>query len=133
MGDAEHHQRLQYHSQGRTERLHHAGGENAKVNIEASTVTANNIHGNFSNGGIWTIKEESILDINTAGNHGLSVEELTVNNSTVSVDGAAYTGILAAKVTLEKDANVTVTNCGKDLPQKSQWLPIKCLTRTPWS
>ena len=101
------------------------GGENAKVNIEASTVTANNIHGNFSNGGIWTIKEESILDINTAGNHGLSVEELTVNNSTVSVDGAAYTGILAAKVTLEKDANVTVTNCGKDLPQKSQWAPDK--------
>ena len=100
------------------------GGENAKVNIDkASTVTANNIHGNFSNGGIWTIKEGSTLDINTAGNHGLSVEELTVNNSTVSVDGAAYTGILAAKVTLKNDANVTVTNCGKDLPQESQWAP----------
>ena len=100
------------------------GGENAKVNIDkASTVTANNIHGNFSNGGIWTIKEGSTLDINTAGNHGLSVEELTVNNSTVSVNGAAYTGILAAKVTLKKDANVTVTNCGKDLPQESQWAP----------
>lgn len=102
------------------------GGENAKVNIDkASTVTANNIHGNFSNGGIWTIKEGSSLDINTAGNHGLSVEELTVNASTVSVDGAAYTGILAATVTLENDANVTVTNCGKDLPQESQWAPDK--------
>ena len=102
------------------------GGENAKVNIDkASTVTANNIHGNFSNGGIWTIKEGSSLDINTAGNHGLSVEELTVDASTVSVDGAAYTGILAATVTLENDANVTVTNCGKDLPQKSQWAPDK--------
>ena len=95
------------------------GGENAKVNIEASTVTANNIHGNFSNGGIWTIKEESILDINTAGNHGLSVEELTVNNSTVSVDGAAYTGILGEKITLESSANVTVTNCGSALPYPS--------------
>ncbi len=102
------------------------GGENAKVNIDkVSTVTANNIHGNFSNGGIWTIKEGSSLDINTAGNHGLSVEELTVAASTVSVDGAAYTGILAATVTLENDANVTVTNCGKDLPQKSQWAPDK--------
>ena len=102
------------------------GGENAKVNIDkASTVTANNIHGNFSNGGIWTIKEGSSLDINTAGNHGLSVEELTVDASTVSVDGAAYTGILAATVTLKNDANVTVTNCGKDLPQKSQWAPDK--------
>ena len=102
------------------------GGENAKVNIDkASTVTANNIHGNFSNGGIWTIKEGSSLDINTAGNHGLSVEELTVDASTVSVDGAAYTGILAATVTLENDANVTVTNCGKDLPQESQWAPDK--------
>ena len=99
------------------------GGENAKVNIEKSTVTANDINGNFSNGGIWTIKKGSTLDINTAGNHGLSVEELTVDASTVSVDGAAYTGILAAKVTLEKDANVTVTNCGKDLPQESQWAP----------
>ncbi len=96
------------------------GGENAKVNIDkASTVTANNIHGNFSNGGIWTIKEGSTLDINTAGNHGLSVEELTVDASTVSVDGAAYTGILGEKITLESSANVTVTNCGSALPYPS--------------
>ncbi len=96
------------------------GGENAKVNIDkASTVTANNIHGNFSNGGIWTIKEGSTLDINTAGNHGLSVEELTVEASTVSVDGAAYTGILGEKITLENSANVTVTNCGSALPYPS--------------
>ena len=102
------------------------GGENAKVNIDkASTVTANNIHGNFSNGGIWTIKEESILDINAAGNHGLSVEELTVDASTVSVDGAAYTGILGEKITLNNNADVTVTNCGKALPQGSQWAPDK--------
>ena len=96
------------------------GGENAKVNIDkASTVTANNIHGNFSNGGIWTIKEGSTLDINTAGNHGLSVEKLTVDASTVSVDGAAYTGILGEKITLENSANVTVTNCGSALPYPS--------------
>ncbi len=96
------------------------GGENAKVNIDkASTVTANNIHGNFSNGGIWTIKEGATLDINTAGNHGLSVEELTVEASTVSVDGAAYTGILGEKITLENSANVTVTNCGSALPYPS--------------
>ena len=87
------------------------GGENAKVNIEKSTVTANDINGNFSNGGEWAIKEGSTVNIKDCGTHGLSVEKLTVDNSNVTVDGAKWVGIYAREMSFTDGANVTVTNC----------------------
>ncbi len=103
------------------------GGTNAKVNLNASTVTANDITGNFSNGGVWEIKDQSTLSIDGCGSHGLSVETLTVDNSTVTVNGAAYSGIVAADLTLANGATVNVTNSGNQLPYPdgggSQWAP----------
>ena len=88
------------------------GGENAKVNItDGSTVTANNINGNFSNGGEWAIKKGSTVNIKDCGTHGLSVEKLTVDASTVTVDGAKWVGIYAREMFFTNGANVNVTNC----------------------
>lgn len=99
------------------------GGTNAKVNLNASTVTANDITGNFSNGGVWEIKDQSTLSIDGCGSHGLSVETLTVDNSTVTVNGAAYSGIVAADLTLANGATVNVTNSGNQLPLDSTYAP----------
>lgn len=90
------------------------GGENAKVNIEKSTVTANDINGNFSNGGEWAIKDDSTVNIKDCGTHGLSVEKLTVDASNVTVDGAKWVGIYASEMSFTNGANVTVTNCATD-------------------
>ena len=87
------------------------GGENAKVNIEKSTVTANDINGNFSNGGEWAIKDGSTVNIKDCGTHGLSVEKLTVDNSNVTVDGAKWVGIYASEMFFTNGAKVNVTNC----------------------
>ena len=86
------------------------GGMNAKVNLNASAVTANTINGNFSNGGVWDIESGSVLDINGCGTHGLSVEEVTIANSTVTVDGTGYIAIYGSNVELLNGANVIVTN-----------------------
>ena len=86
------------------------GGENAQVNVTGgSTVTANGVKGHFSNGGTWEIKDSKV-DIANCGTHGLSVEKLTVDNATVTVDKAGYTGIYASEVELKNNANVSVTN-----------------------
>ena len=86
------------------------GGENAKVTvIGGSTITADGIKGHFSNGGIWEIKDSKV-SIGNCGTHGLSVEKITVDNATVTVDQAGYTGIYASEITLLNNANVSVTN-----------------------
>ena len=84
------------------------GGMDAKVNLDDSTVTANTINGNFSNGGVWAI-EDSALTIDGAGSHGLSTETLSIDNSTVTVRNVAYVGIIGSEITLN-DATVSVTN-----------------------
>ena len=80
------------------------------VTLDGTTLTANDISGNFSNGGDWTIENQSTVSISNVGNHGLSTESLTVNNSTVTVAAAGYVGIVAGNLELQTGANVTVTN-----------------------
>ena len=80
------------------------------VTLDGTNLTANDISGNFSNGGDWTIENQSTVSISNVGNHGLSTESLTVNNSTVTVDAAGYVGIVAGNLELQTGADVTVTN-----------------------
>ena len=91
------------------------GGENAKVNIDNSSVTTNSINGNFSNGGIWEIANGSVVSINDCDTHGLSVETVKIDGSTVTVDGAKYTGLYGTTIEIVNGASVTVQNCGTSL------------------
>ena len=96
------------------------GGENAKVNIEKSTVTANDINGNFSNGGDWALTNSSI-EIEDCASNGFSCNSATLDNSTVSVSGAKLMGVTAKEITLKNDSVVTVEKWGAELPKPSTW------------
>lgn len=93
------------------------GGYDAKVNIENSTVTAENIKGNFSNGGEWKITE-SFVDIKNCTYNALSLNKLTVDASTVMVDGAGFRGIIITdtdktegNLEIINGSTVTLKNC----------------------
>ena len=91
------------------------GGMNAKVNVSKNSfVTADGVSGHFSNGGVWSITN-STVDIANCGTHGLSVETVKIDNSTVTVGGAKYTGLYGTKIEIVNGANVTVQNCGTSL------------------
>lgn len=85
-----------------------------KVVLNNSTIISTGARGNFSNGGDWTIENGSVVTITDNGNHGLSVENLVVDNSIVRVDGAKYLGLYGSAITLRNNANVSVTNSATD-------------------
>ena len=95
----------------------------ASIEMNSSKLTIQNIDGNASNGGMWSIKNDSTVIVSHCGNHGLSVQEIIVDHSTIHVDDAGYVGVLAQKVELKNGAEVSVTNSGKNLPFASQWAP----------
>lgn len=69
----------------------------AKVIVDNSSIIAENISANFSNGGIWSIENESDLSVSNVGYHGLSCDAVTVNGSTVDISGCGYRGISVNK------------------------------------
>ena len=85
-----------------------------KVTVNDSSILATGTRGNFSNGGDWTVQNESTVSIIDCGFHGLSVEKLHVNASGVMVNGAQWVGIYASEISLENSANVSVMNCATD-------------------
>ena len=93
------------------------GGENAKVNIEKSTVTANDINGNFSNGGDWTLDDSSIT-INDCDSYGLSVTNLTTTgNSKLDISNTTFSAIYGHQsLNFGGNTVVNVSNCGPKEP-----------------
>ena len=100
------------------------GGANSNVKIsENSAVSATGINGNFSNGGTWEIKD-STVSINSCGDHGLSVQTLTADNSTINVSKTGQVGVLGKEVMLKNGAEIYVTGSGSKLPgDKATWAP----------
>ena len=91
----------------------------AKITVDGSTLSADGIDGNFSNGGEFTFTN-SIVNIKNCGNHGLSVEELTVTNSEVTLSGIGYSAIHGNELNFENGAVVNVSAAGSKLP-KENW------------
>ncbi len=91
------------------------GGMDANVVLNYSVVTAENIHGNFSNGGCWELENASIY-INGCTSHGLSVETLEATDSYITINGVGLMAIFGSKIDLLGDTNVSVTNSGENLP-----------------
>lgn len=90
--------------------------------LNNTTVTADNVRGNGSQGGEWTVNDSRIRFTN-CGDHGFSVEVAELNNSTVSVNGTGYCGVFGKDIVLENDSSITVTGSGHKLPYDSQWSP----------
>ena len=90
------------------------GGVNAKVEVENSTLTAKDIHGNFSNGGGVSFTGSTVA-IEGCENNALSVNSLTVSDSTVTVSDVGYRGIYlsdeSSKLEITNNSSVTLTDC----------------------
>ena len=84
----------------------------AKVIIDNSKMTVENISGNASNGAHWEVLNGAELTVKDIGTHGLSTDTLLVDNATVSVDGAGWLGIYGTDISLKNNANVSVVNSG---------------------
>ena len=97
-----------------------AGTEPGKfVLTKGSTITANNIGGNFSNGGTWTIGTGSKVTIDGCASHGFSASAIIVENgATVDIKNVAYRGIsindAGGKLEIQAGGVVNVTNAGTD-------------------
>lgn len=77
-------------------------------------VTVENVNGNGSQGGEWTVNGSSISFTN-CGDHGLSVETLEATNSEINVDDADKLALFGSTIDLN-GTKVNVTNSGFDLP-----------------
>ena len=82
-----------------------------------STITANNIRGNFSNGGTWTIGTGSKVTIDGCDSHGFSASAIIVENGAmVDIKNVAYRGIsindAGGKLEIQAGGVVNVTNAG---------------------
>ena len=91
-------------------------GETIKLNN--TTVTADNVRGNGSQGGEWTVKNSSIRFTN-CGSHGLSVETADVTNSTITVDGAGLCAVYGKELHFGANTTVNVTNSGPAKPTEN--------------
>ena len=91
------------------------GGMDANVNVNNSTVNVHDITGNGSNGGVVDI-EGSEVSFTNIGSHALSIEELTVGNSTLNFENVELCAIYGQKMDLENGADVNIENCGTRLP-----------------
>ncbi len=88
-----------------------------KINVNNSVITANNIRGNFSNGGVWTIGTGSEVTIDTCQSHGFSASAITVEDgATVDIKNVVYRGISIndanGKLEIRDGGVVNVTNAG---------------------
>ena len=82
--------------------------------LNNTTVTADNVRGNGSQGGSWSLNNSSISFTN-CGDHGLSVETIKATNSTITVHDADLMALFASKIDLD-NSTVNVTNSGSELP-----------------
>ena len=101
-------------------------GKNGKVVVDSSTLTANNIDGNFANGGVFEIKNSANVTIDDCESYGFSVNQLTVDgNSNVQVSNVQLAAIKTigddASVTVKGNSTVAVEKSGGKLPYGSKW------------
>mgnify|MGYP005763578055 CR=1 FL=1 len=90
--------------------------EGEVLNLDSTIVNVNNVDGNGSQGGEWNIANNSVVTFADCLNHALSTQTLTVNDSVVDINGCGLFGIFGAQIDINSGSEVTVTNCGKNLP-----------------
>ena len=92
--------------------------EGETIVLNNTTVTADNVRGNGSQGGEWTVNNSRISFTN-CGSHGLSVETADVTNSTITVDGAGLCAVYGKELNFGANTTVNVTNSGPETPTKN--------------
>ena len=88
------------------------------IELNNTTVTADNVRGNGSQGGEWTVNNSSISFTN-CGSHGLSVETADITNSKITVDGAGFCAVYGKELNFGANTTVNVTNSGPAKPTEN--------------
>ena len=98
---------------------------NGTVTVDASTLTASGIDGNFSNGGKFVFQNGSTATIDGCGSYGISANGVTVDNSTLTVKDTGYSAIYASddntSVIVQNGGKINVSDSGKNLPYSSTY------------
>ena len=98
---------------------------NGTVTVDASTLTASGIDGNFSNGGKFVFQNGSTATIDGCGSYGISANNVTVDNSTLTVKNTGYSAIYASddktSVIVQNGGKINVSDSGKNLPYSSTY------------
>ncbi len=90
--------------------------EAAIVNVKNSTISADTIGGNFSNGGEWNI-EGSTVTIDGCGSYALSVKTINTTNSNINISEVGIGAIYAIEsAEIGANTKVTIDDCGSKLP-----------------
>lgn len=86
-----------------------------EIKLEDSTLTIDDIDGNASNGGKWTV-DDSTVNISDVGNYGLSVYSLkTTGDSELSFENIGYGAIFAElSIDIGGTTSVKIDNAGSD-------------------
>ena len=100
------------------------GGTIANVELVNSTLDSKDIDGNFTNGGHFTFTGSTVT-IDDCDSYGLSVNQLTVDNSTVTITNVKLAAVKTvddnASITLQNNGAINVSNSGSELPFGSKW------------
>ena len=92
-----------------------ANANNNEIKLEDSTLKIDDIDGNASNGGKWTV-DDSTVNISDVGNYGLSVYSLkTTGDSELSFENIGYGAIFAElSIDIGGTTSVKIDNAGSD-------------------
>ena len=94
------------------------GGEvSAKFIINNGSFYVNTVDGNLTNGGTLEFTS-AYVNVDDCGDYGFSVNDITLNNSTLNISNVGYSAIFCngGNITL-KNSDVNISNCGSKLPK----------------
>ena len=83
------------------------------VDVDNSTINVVDNYGNGSNGSRYTINNDSVVNFNNNGKHGLSAWTLKINDSTVNAIGNGGDGIVANQTDINATSHVLVKENAK--------------------
>ena len=90
-----------------------------------SAIEADDIGGNFSNGGDWTLEGDSNITINGCDSYGLSVHTLKVDGSAVDITGVKYAAVKTngegGSIEVVNNGTIEVSESGSRLPFGSNY------------
>lgn len=89
------------------------------VTCDASTMNVNNNRGNGSNGSSFNIKNDSVVNFNENGAHGISATNCAIANSTVNTNKNGANGLHVGQTLEVTKSAVTIT--GNECSISSNW------------
>ena len=93
------------------------GGASAKFVISNGSFYVNTVDGNLTNGGTFEF-ENAYVNVNDCGDFGFSVNNISLDKSTLNMSNVGYSAIFinGGELTIY-DSDVSISSCGSKLPK----------------